>query len=198
MTVRTLRIGSILVLTMAAVLVSGCTFGTTPLDEIQTHLTLANDALEELSIIEGQTSTYTLEDEIFLIDQLFYTMEEIPEEDEKMIARYASYRIWTDALRSASTIIGSDYQSYTAHLRRAAQHYDAFNYVGWRQELDEAGKVITTMERNALSAAYSLDEIPEGILTTKEQTELERTRTLIRKLYQELPILRSELSQEIR
>ncbi|MCQ1537580.1 hypothetical protein FTO68_01040 [Methanocalculus taiwanensis] len=197
MTVATHKIGAILLLTLAAVLVSGCTFGTTPLDEIQKHVTLANDALEELSIIGGQTSTYTLEDELFLIDQIFYEMEEIPEENEEMMARYAAYRIWTDALRSASSIIGRDYQSYTAHLKRAAQHYDSFNYIGWRQELDEAGNVITTMERNALSAAYSLDEIPDGILSTKEQTELLRTRAAIMKIYQELPVLRNELSSAI-
>lgn len=185
-------------LLLAGVLVSGCPFGATPLNEIPGHIKAANDALEELSIIEGRTNTFTLDDEIYEIDILFASMEELPEDDENLMARYAAYRIWTDALRSASKVVNDDYSRYIVHLRRADQFYDAFNYVDWNRELNEARTVVEGMEQTALSAAYSLDTIPEGLFSSKEYTELLRTRAALLKIHREMPFLRSELDLLLR
>ncbi len=185
-------------LLLAGVLVSGCPFGATPLNEIPDHIRAANDALEELSIIEGRTNTFTLDDEIYEIDILFASMEELPEDDEKLMARYNAYRIWTDALRSGSKVISDDYSRYTAHLRRGEQFYDAFNYVDWRRELNEAKRVIEEMEQTTLSAAYSLDTIPEGFFSSKEQGELLRTRAALLRIHREIPFLSSKLDLLLR
>lgn len=191
-------IPALIAVLIAGVLVSGCPFGATPLNEIPKHIEAANNALEELSIIAGRTNTFALDDEIYEIDILFASMEELPEDDEKFMARYTAYRIWTDALRSGSTIINDDYYRYTAHLRRAEQFYDAFNYVGWRRELNEAKAVIEGMEKNALSAAYSLDTIPEGFFSAREEGELLRTRNALIRIHRELQIKKSELDHMIR
>lgn len=185
-------------LLLAGVLVSGCPFGATPLNEIPGHIKAANDALEELSIIEDRTNTFSLDDEIYEIDILFASMEELPEDDEQLMARYTAYRIWTDALRSASKVVNDDYSLYNAHLRRADQFYDAFNYVDWKRELNEAKTLVEGMEQTALSAAYSLDTIPEGFFSSKENAELLRTRAAIMKIHREMPILRSELDLLLR
>lgn len=185
-------------LLLAGVLVSGCTFGGTPLNDIPPHIRAANDALEELSIIEGRTNTFTLDDEIYEIDLLFASMEEVPEDDENLMERDTSYRIWTDALRAGSKVVNDDYSRYTVHLRRAEQFYDAFNYVDWKRELNEAKTVIEGMEQTILSAAYSLDTIPEGLFSSKEYAELLRTRAALLKIHSEMPILRSELDLLLR
>jgi hypothetical protein len=185
-------------LLLAGVLVSGCPFGATPLNEIPGHIKAANDALEELSIIEDRTNTFTLDDEIYEIDILFASMEELPEDDEQLMARYTAYRIWTDALRSGSKVVSDDYSRYTVHLRRAEQFYDAFNYVDWKRELNEAKALVEGMEQTALSAAYSLDTIPEGLFSSKENAELLRTRAAILKIHREIPFLRNELELLLR
>lgn len=189
---------ALLFLLLAGVMVSGCPFGATPLNDIPPHIRAANDAIEELSIIEGRTNTFALDDEIYEIDLLFAEMEEIPEDDEELIARYNTYRIWTDAFRTGSKVVRADYSQYAAHLGKAEQFYDAFNYVDWRRELNEAKTVIEGMEQTTLSAAYSLDTIPEGVLSAQEQRELLRTRAALLRIQRELPILRTELDLLLR
>lgn len=185
-------------LLLAGVLVSGCPFGGTPLNDIPPHIRAANEALEELSIIEGRINTFTLDDEIYEIDILFASMEELPEDDENLMARYTAYRIWTDAFRSASKVVNDDYSRFNTHLKRAEQFHDAFNYVDWKRELNEAQMVIEEMEQTSLSAAYSLDTIPEDLFSSREYAELLRTRAAIMKLHRELPFLRSELDLLLR
>ncbi|HIJ07722.1 MAG: hypothetical protein XE11_1259 [Methanomicrobiales archaeon 53_19] len=195
MTIRYRRAPAFIALILAAIFTAGCPLAGTPLNDIPPHIRAANDALEELSIIEGRTNTFTLDDEIYEIDLLFASMEELPEDDEKLMERYTSYRIWTDALRSGSKVVNDDYSRYTVHLKRAEQFYDAFNYVDWKSELNEAKTAIEGMEHTTLSAAYSLDTIPEGVLSAKEQTELLRTRAALLNIHSELPMMKSELDQ---
>lgn len=189
----------LLLLVAAAVLSSGCPLLKTPLDDIPPHITQANNALTGLNIIEGKSNTFALDDEIMEIDLLFVEMEEIEvaEDDEETIARYAAYRTWTESLRTASRIISNDYDSYQTHLRRAEQQYDAFNYILYRDEMNKAEKLLQQMEDDALSAAYSLDSIPDSLFSQREVHELHRTRALLMDLHRQCTILRQEHARAI-
>jgi hypothetical protein len=187
---------TLLILTLAAVMVSGCQFGSTPLDEISVHLTAAADALEELNLVEGKTNTFTLDEEIFMIDQIFSEMDAISEDDIKDYARYHAYSRWTDVLKSTRQILRDDYHSYRAHLSKAEQYYGTFNYVGWRQELNQAGDMLDQMSGKAVSAASNLDQIPESDISSGELTELRRTRTAIMDIYRQCIELQGNLKDK--
>lgn len=187
---------TLLLLTIVAVMVSGCPFGSTPLDEISDHLMSATDALEELNLVEGKTNSFTLDDTIYMIDEIFFEMEAISEEDLKGIARYNAYYIWTEALRSASQLIKDDYQSYRGHTTKADQYYTTFNYVGWRQELNLAEVKLDEMSGKAISAASSLDQITESDISSEELAELRRTKTAIMDLYHQCTVLKTNLKEK--
>ncbi|MDO9540423.1 MAG: hypothetical protein Q7J09_10555 [Methanocalculus sp.] len=187
---------TLLLLTIVAVMVSGCPFGSTPLDEISDHLMSATDALEELNLVEGKTNPFTLDDQIYIIDQIFLEMEVISEEDVKEIARYNAYYTWTEALRSASQIVKDDYQSYRGHTTKADQYYTTFNYVGLKQELNLAEAKLNEMSGKAFSAASSLDQVTESDISSKELAELHRTKTAIMNLYHQCTELKNNLKEK--
>ena len=186
----------LLFLVMVAVMVSGCIFGTTPLDKVSTHLIQATDALEELDLIEGRTNTYILDEELWMIDQIFFEMEEILPEDEKNYARLQAYRVWTEALGSASAIMKGEYDTYKRHLGKAVQYYDQFNYVEWKKEITLAESQVDKMANKAQSAAYQLDGVSREDLTDKELIALQRTRSSMMDISRQCMALRSNLREE--
>lgn len=182
---------ALLIIAMATVMVAGCPFQRTPLDEIPSHLAAANDALEKLNLLDGRINTFMVDEEIWMIDQYFAEVGDIPEDDERSLHRYAALRTWTGAIRSASSLINNDYDTYRGHINRASQYYDAFNYIGWKKEVTLAEARIDAMADDAVSAARRLDGISQEHLSHKEIQELRRTRTAIMNIHRQCIELKS-------
>jgi len=187
----------IFMMIMAVVLVSGCIFNSDRLSQVPPHLADATDALMDLDLLEGKVNTFTLDDEIWMIDQLLSEIEAILEDDETTSPQYDAYLTWNNAFRLMSQVFKEDYMIYQSHLRQADRFYDDFNYVAWRGEIDHAKNQAARMSEKSRNAAYMVDTInPEDIPGDLQQS-LRQSRSAMMEIARQSSTLEDNLKKRL-
>ncbi|WP_211531488.1 hypothetical protein [Methanocalculus chunghsingensis] len=185
----------IFLMIVAAVLVSGCIFSSSQLDKIPPHIIAATEALSDLDLIEGNINTFSLDDEIYLINQLLSDNEGYQDDEEQLSSQYHAYRTWNDAFELMSQILRDDYMIYQSHLRQAERLYEDFNYVGWREEIIRAKSQAARMAEKSREAAYMMDTIPTEDIPADLQQSLRQSRYAMMEIARQSTSLENTLQQ---
>ncbi|MCP1714586.1 hypothetical protein J2T58_000426 [Methanocalculus alkaliphilus] len=187
----------IFLMIVAAVLVSGCIFGSGQLNQVPPHIIAATEALSDLDLIEGRVNTFVLDDEIWMINQILSEIEEIPEDEPDLAAQYQAYRTWNDAFGLMSQVFKEDYMIYQSHLRQADRLYEDFNYIGWRDEIMKAKNQVSRMIEKSIEAAYMMDTIQRDALPKQLHPALEQSQREMMEIAHQGTVLESRLHQKL-
>jgi len=185
----------IFLILIAVVLVSGCIFGSSQLNQVPPHIIAATEALTDLDLIEGRVNTFSLDDEIWMINEVLSGIDEIPEDDPDLAAQYQAYQTWSDAFELMSQVFKEDYRVYQSHLRQAERLYEDFNYVGWREEITHAKSKAARMAEKSREAAYMMDTISTEAIPAELQQSLRQSRYAIMEIARQGTSLENTLQQ---